>query len=151
MRAPSAVYKCDTTGDTPQRVKCVDGTRVEILGRIAKWATDASSPPIFWLSGMAGRGKSTIAYSTCLRFDPDVSRDTTGPTARLCASFFCSRQVDAMRQLQNVIPTLAYQLASSVETCSDTRTCTRNCSHLFRSFLFHVVGIRGLLVDALTA
>ncbi|KAI0026929.1 hypothetical protein K488DRAFT_91649 [Vararia minispora EC-137] len=106
MRAPSAVYKSDTTGNTPQREKCTEGTRVDVLKRISNWAADPSSPPIFWLSGMAGTGKSTIAYTVCHHFDSDKVGG-----ARLCASFICSRQVEALRQRQNIIPTLAYQLA----------------------------------------
>ncbi|KAI0026396.1 hypothetical protein K488DRAFT_92661, partial [Vararia minispora EC-137] len=107
MRAPSAMYGSGTTGDTPRREKCTKGTRVDVLKRISEWATDPSSPPIFWLSGMAGTGKSTIAYTVCHDFDEDDAVDG----ARLCASFFCSRQVEAQQQLQNIIPTLAYQLA----------------------------------------
>ncbi|KAI0026809.1 hypothetical protein K488DRAFT_91838 [Vararia minispora EC-137] len=104
MRVPSAAYMC--IGDTPPREKCTEGTRVDVLKRICAWATDPSSPPIFWLSGVAGTGKSTIAYTVCHHFDSDVVGG-----ARLCASFICSRQVKALRQLQNIIPTLAYQLA----------------------------------------
>jgi hypothetical protein len=77
------------------------------VARIVSWAEDASSPAIFWLSGLAGMGKSTIAYTICQMFDnaDPLSR------ARLCASFFCSRQVADLRRRGNIIPTLAYQLA----------------------------------------
>jgi NACHT domain len=36
-------------------------TRVELLDQIMEWAKDRNSKSIFWLSGMAGTGKSTIA------------------------------------------------------------------------------------------
>jgi hypothetical protein len=105
MRAPSAIYKSDTVDGAPARRMCTAETRVDVLERIIDWAADASSPPIFWLSGLAGTGKSTIAYTVCDHFD------TEGLPARLCASFFCSRQVAELRRLGNIIPTIAYQLA----------------------------------------
>jgi hypothetical protein len=103
--APYAIYKTDAVKGAPERRGCARETRVDILKRIADWAADASSPPIFWLSGLAGTGKTTIAYTVCDQFDKE------GLPARLCASFFCSRQVEDLRQLGNIIPTLAYQLA----------------------------------------
>jgi hypothetical protein len=103
--APYAIYKTDAVKGAPERRGCAQETRVDILKRIADWAVDASSTPIFWLSGLAGTGKSTIAYTICDQFDKE------GLPARLCASFFCSRQVEDLRQLGNIIPTLAYQLA----------------------------------------
>jgi WD40 repeat protein len=105
MRAPSAIYKSDTFNSAPERRACTKGTRVDVLGRIVDWASDPSSPPIFWLSGLAGTGKSTIAYTVCDYFDKESL------PARLGASFFCSRQVADLRCHQNIIPTLAYQLA----------------------------------------
>jgi len=45
--------------------KCLDGTRAEILNEILDWInnTDPATPPIFWLHGQAGRGKSAIAHT----------------------------------------------------------------------------------------
>jgi hypothetical protein len=111
------MYKADTAEGAPARKSCTTGTRVDILGRIVSWAEDASSPPIFWLSGLAGTGKSTIAHTICRHFDNDDH------AARLSASFFCSRQVADLRRLGNIIPTLAYQLARlsrSFAECLDT-------------------------------
>jgi hypothetical protein len=105
LRAPSAIYKSDTIGGAPAPGECTAGTRTGILSRIINWAEDASAPPIFWLSGLAGMGKSTIAFTICCYFDND------NHPARLCASLFCSRQVPDLRQRGNIIPTLAYQLA----------------------------------------
>ena len=42
------------------------GTRVAILEDLLAWAIDPDSPRIFWLDGMAGTGKSTIALSFSL-------------------------------------------------------------------------------------
>jgi len=45
--------------------RCLDGTRTEILNEIFDWInnTDPATPPIFWLHGQAGRGKSAIAHT----------------------------------------------------------------------------------------
>ena len=49
--------------------KCLDGTRTEILGEILDWinSTDPATPPILWLHGQAGRGKSAIAHTIALQ------------------------------------------------------------------------------------
>jgi len=49
--------------------KCLDGTRIEILNKILDWInnTDPSTPPILWLHGQAGRGKSAIAHTIALQ------------------------------------------------------------------------------------
>ncbi|KIK66549.1 hypothetical protein GYMLUDRAFT_935522, partial [Collybiopsis luxurians FD-317 M1] len=46
---------------------CTPGTRVQVLEEIKAWAmsSDTNSPSAYWISGMAGTGKSTIAMSTC--------------------------------------------------------------------------------------
>jgi len=41
--------------------RCLSNTRVELLSQITEWAKDRNGKPIFWLNGMAGTGKSTIA------------------------------------------------------------------------------------------
>ena len=57
---------------------------------------------MFWLNGLAGTGKSTIAQSFS---------DTVANEGFLGASFFCSRDYLDRRELKNIFPTLAYQLA----------------------------------------
>ncbi|TFL01576.1 hypothetical protein BDV98DRAFT_548131 [Pterulicium gracile] len=118
FRAPTAIFNGDArllslndqsvAEEVPKRSGCTQGTRLGVLGKIADWINDTASPPIFWLAGPAGTGKSTIAYSVCERFSkPNVH----GAQPYLAASFFCSRQSPTLRLLGNVIPTLAYQLA----------------------------------------
>ena len=58
--------------------------------------------PIFWLNGLAGTGKSTIAQTASERMFAEGS---------LGASFFCSRSVEDRSDLQLTFPTLAFQLA----------------------------------------
>ncbi|CAE6416185.1 unnamed protein product [Rhizoctonia solani] len=76
------------------------------------WVDSSSSGSVYWMSGMAGTGKTTIAYSLCQELD--ASR-------RLAASFFCSRLLPECRNVSLIIPTIAYQLA--------------RCSHPFRFVL----------------
>ncbi|KIK50341.1 hypothetical protein GYMLUDRAFT_104799, partial [Collybiopsis luxurians FD-317 M1] len=102
----SAWYAADA-GLQISRNKCTEGTHIAICDTIKNWVLDTSndSPPVFWLRGMAGMGKSTIAYSICDHFDNQDEGH------RLGASFFCSRQSESLRQRRNIIPTIARRLA----------------------------------------
>jgi hypothetical protein len=62
-----------------QNAQCLLNTRTALLHDITNWANDEESRPIFWLSGMAGTRKSTIARTIARSF---ASR------GRLGASFF---------------------------------------------------------------
>lgn len=48
---------------------CLPDTRVELQRRIPAWAESLESECIFWLSGMAGTGKSTIARTMAKSFE----------------------------------------------------------------------------------
>jgi len=79
---------------------CTPQTRVDILKRIYRWAEDSSSnsPSVFWLTGEAGSGKSTITYSIAHHFDGQGDAPKI-----LGANFFCSRQFEETRQKNNII------------------------------------------------
>jgi len=66
------------------------------------WAKNPLDKNVYWLNGLAGTGKSTIAQS----FSEMIASDGS-----LGASFFCSRDYLDRRELKNIFPTLAYQLA----------------------------------------
>ncbi|KAG8929424.1 hypothetical protein FRC00_001460, partial [Tulasnella sp. 408] len=70
--------------------------------KITAWIDDADAPTIFWLSGMAGVGKSTIAHTVAEQEDRK---------RRLGASFFFSRDEADRRNSHLVYPTIAFQLA----------------------------------------
>ncbi len=94
----SRVTKAGTT-------QCLEGTRAEVLEKIVTWFTNDSpeTPSVFWLNGMAGHGKSTIAK--CIAHKVFAAK-------RLGASFFGSRHAEIrLRDPAAVIPTVAYQLA----------------------------------------
>ncbi|KAG6851700.1 hypothetical protein C0991_006921, partial [Blastosporella zonata] len=108
-RSDRALYDTNLEdAPTLSRCPCTPGTRASILKRIHEWAQDPSpeSPCVFWLTGQAGSGKSTIAYTIAHDLDKDNEMLNC-----LQATFFCSRQFEDMRRQKNIVPTLVYQLA----------------------------------------
>ena len=81
---------------------CLKGTRETVLNEIDSWTKDSNQPPVFWLNGLAGTGKSTIAQTVSERIFAD---------GQLGASFFCSRDFEDRSDLHSIFPTLAFQLA----------------------------------------
>ncbi|KAG6809530.1 hypothetical protein H0H92_015911, partial [Tricholoma furcatifolium] len=109
-RSRRAIYNADLEdGQGPSRGPCTPGTRVSVLDHIYKWAQDTSSesPSIFWLTGPAGSGKSTIAYSVAQYFE-DGSK---GIPNILQATFFASRHLEDTKRRRFIIPSLVCQLA----------------------------------------
>lgn len=94
------------------RGPCTTGTREEILKKIIAWADDisADSLPVYWLTGQAGSGKTTIAYTIAKHFDELEETEHTGRHTVLGGNFFCSRQFPKARRQIHIIPTLVYQL-----------------------------------------
>jgi hypothetical protein len=84
------------------RQGCLKGTRKDVLQEIEHWSTSKQDQRVFWLNGLAGTGKSTIAQTFAERSFAD---------GRLGASFFCSRDFEARSNLKAIFPTLAFQLA----------------------------------------
>lgn len=80
---------------------CLLGTRVDILSDIMRWAQDTDETRIFWLSGMAGTGKSTISRTVAKRCDE---------TGILGASFFFKRGEGNRSNTSLFFSTLASQL-----------------------------------------
>ena len=85
-----------------ERKGCLKGTRGAVLDVIELWATDFDKNSVYWLNGLAGTGKSTIAKTIAERLFAG---------GQLGASFFCSRDFEDRRNLQLIFPTLATQLA----------------------------------------
>ena len=84
------------------RQGCLRGTRVDVLLQLEYWVKDKQDHRVFWLNGLAGTGKSTIAQSFA---------EISFADGNLGASFFCSRDSEARSDLQSIFPTLAFQLA----------------------------------------
>jgi hypothetical protein len=81
---------------------CLEGTRKQLLVDIKEWMEDPGSKTVFWLKGVAGTGKTTIARSVA-----EIASDRNF----LGATFFFSRASPDRRDFKSVIPTIAYQLA----------------------------------------
>ena len=81
---------------------CLPGTRESVLDRIIQWSNNPQDRHVFWLNGLAGTGKSTIAQTFS---------GMSAKAGTLGASFFCSRDYLDRKELKNIFPTLAYQLA----------------------------------------
>ena len=84
------------------RKGCLRGTRETVLNEVESWTKDFDKSPVFWLNGLAGTGKSTIAQTVSERVFAD---------GLLGASFFCSRDFKDRSDLHFIFPTLAFQLA----------------------------------------
>src|SRR5882724_1846858 len=98
------------------RVTCAENTRTEILDMIHAWFRDESlaadatlrtagnpQSPVFWLDGVAGTGKSTIAQTVANHYHQ---------TKQLAASFFCSRDDADCSNVGLVFQTIAFQLST---------------------------------------
>ncbi|KAF5312216.1 hypothetical protein D9619_003683 [Psilocybe cf. subviscida] len=92
---------------------CLQGTRQMVLMTTMGWAQDADPdrPPIFWLNGLAGIGKTTIAHTIASLLDEKN---------QLAGSFFFLRSDDYLKDARLVFPTLALQL-SEVDPLIRTR------------------------------
>ncbi|KAF9009635.1 hypothetical protein BDQ17DRAFT_1421800 [Cyathus striatus] len=86
------------------RAGCLPNTRTALLAEIDKWLNDnrPNVPRVYWLSGLGGTGKSTIAHSVCESLHKDQ---------KLGASFFFSREEADRRRPELILPTISYQLA----------------------------------------
>jgi len=84
------------------RKGCLRGTRADVLLQLEHWLEDEQDHRVFWLNGLAGTGKSTIAQTFA---------ETCFTDGKLGASFFCSRDYEDRSNLKAIFPTLAFQLA----------------------------------------
>ena len=81
-RLPIALGASYDSHTEEHNARCLLNTRTALLQDIANWAQDKDGKSIFWLSGMAGTGKSTIARTIAESF---ASHNQLG------ASFFFKR------------------------------------------------------------
>ena len=98
-RAEFAEY--DAASPAPRNA-CTENTRKEILNTLQVWASDNSTTKVYWLSGMAGTGKTTIAYS----FSAILERKQS-----LGGTFFASHLQTDTSDVRRIIPTISLQLA----------------------------------------
>ncbi|KAI1124900.1 vegetative incompatibility protein HET-E-1 [Nemania abortiva] len=80
---------------------CQGNTRVELLREIHTWINDPEGKSIFWLNGMAGTGKTTIARTVA---------QTAAEDGYLGASFFFKRGERERSGTSRFVSTIAAQL-----------------------------------------
>lgn len=100
--APGATFDSFTD---ELNTRCHPDTRVDLLHQIKKWAKDPQGKCIFWLSGMAGTGKSTISRTIAHSFAND---------GQLGASFFFKRGEGERGKATMFFTTIAAQLISKI-------------------------------------
>ncbi|KAF2008239.1 hypothetical protein BU24DRAFT_229465, partial [Aaosphaeria arxii CBS 175.79] len=84
---------------------CHKDTRAKLLREIYSWAEGQDGRCIFWLRGLAGTGKSTIARTVARRYYDQQ---------RLAASFFFSRGGGDIGHAGKFVTSIAVQLAQNV-------------------------------------
>src|SRR5277367_5564390 len=94
-----APFNSYTKQDSPT---CLPNTRVGLLEEIYNWVNSEDERCIYWLSGLAGTGKSTIARTVARRYFEQK---------RLGASFFFSRGGGDVGHAGKFFTSIAVQLA----------------------------------------
>jgi hypothetical protein len=84
---------------------CLPDTRVDLLQEIYNWADGPDERCIFWLSGLAGTGKSTVAQTVAAKYSKKRS---------LWASFFFSRGGADVGHAGKFVTSIAVQLANNI-------------------------------------
>ncbi|KAJ5970534.1 uncharacterized protein N7479_000452 [Penicillium vulpinum] len=103
---PEAAFNAASKQHTPS---CLQDTRCEPLEKLRKWADGDGEKRIYWLRGMAGTGKSTIALIIAREYHRKQ---------QLGASFFFSRGDGDLASTRKYAATIATQLAeTSPELC----------------------------------
>lgn len=89
---------------------CLPNTRTELLQQIYEWIAGTDERCIFWLNGIAGTGKSTVAHTVARKY---YERDRQGGIL-LGGSFFFSRGGGDLSKAGMLATTLARQLAFQI-------------------------------------
>lgn len=116
---PGAVFDSGDIIHTP----CHTSTRIDLLDQIRTWTCDPQGESIFWLSGMAGTGKSTISL-TIAKWLAEQGRHGV---VDLGASFFFKRGegdrgnfkrffLSVARSLGLLVPGMDHEIANEITT-----------------------------------
>ncbi|KFY82137.1 hypothetical protein V500_10793 [Pseudogymnoascus sp. VKM F-4518 (FW-2643)] len=93
---------------------CLRGTRCDVLNRIQDWAESPTGEVIFWLHGMAGTGKTSVALTVATALNtrqPLTEGRQAPPSVFLGASFFFKQGDTTRNGTKAFFPTLARRLA----------------------------------------
>lgn len=106
-RLPYAIEAPFNSYQKQREPTCLTDTRVDLLREIYNWADGQDERCIFWLNGLAGTGKSTIARTVARKYYKQK---------RLGASFFFSRGGGDISHAEKFVGTIATQLAETSDT-----------------------------------
>ncbi|KAF2627243.1 vegetative incompatibility protein HET-E-1 [Macroventuria anomochaeta] len=102
-KLPVAIGASFNSHNEEHNARCLPDTRTELLDEITAWANNKDGKSIFWLSGMAGTGKSTIARTVAQSF---ASRGQLG------ASFFFKKGEGERGNASRFFTTIATDLVA---------------------------------------
>jgi hypothetical protein len=100
-----AEYMSSAAADGAFGALCHRDTRVALLDEIMAWSVAHDARHVFWLNGLAGTGKSTIARTVARR---------CADAGRLGASFFFMRGGGELASARKFATTVAVQLAAAL-------------------------------------
>ena len=84
---------------------CMEGTRETLLNQIMAWVADKSDTSnIYWIHGLPGIGKTSLAHSICEKLHN---------IQRLAGVFFCQRDDANMSEIRNILPALISKFAET--------------------------------------
>ncbi|KAG9087310.1 hypothetical protein FS749_003012 [Ceratobasidium sp. UAMH 11750] len=131
---PNAHYHAACSNDA-RRTGCMPNTRIDVLQDLQDWVHYGKFQKVYWLGGIVGAGKTTVAYSLC---------EWLENTGKPHASCFCSRNLSACRDVKQILPGVAYQLArrSRPFRCAvssaleqDPKVCDRPVNEQFKKLI----------------
>jgi len=126
-QATEAPYNAFDTHDKQQKQFCHSSTRTALLKEIYAWADAQDEQCVYWLTGLAGTGKSTIARTVARRHN-DLKN--------LGASFFFSKGGRDVSHAGKFVTSIAVQIASNVQaTREHIREVARRPCDISKLFL----------------
>ncbi|KAG5650811.1 hypothetical protein H0H81_010961 [Sphagnurus paluster] len=91
--------------------QCHQGTRKDVIKALQDWVDLDGQPPICWLSGPAGYGKSAISRTIAETYDNQK---------RLLGNVFFRRGYDDKQHIGRLIPSLSHQLYHNLPKSQDS-------------------------------
>ncbi|KAJ5730741.1 uncharacterized protein N7483_005249 [Penicillium malachiteum] len=103
--------------------QCLKGTRIQILSQIQAWAESSDESQVFWLTGMAGTGKSFISrtFAAACQNRTSLVPDGTPLSENLClgASFFFDRTKAERNRADRPLTSISMGLSESFPPITD--------------------------------